>query len=108
MKTFNKAGLFFAMFALMATGPAFANRDAFVTACLESGNLKQAICECCADVGIAELSPAGFDYLTAMLKGDHDGADALRPTVPPHEIVKASMFMVNTPGRCAREASGKN
>ena len=91
------------VWTLALSGPVFADKEAFVEACLSSSNLERAICECCAAKAEAELSPLGFEFLTASLQGDHAKTAQLRGQLQIPEAMKTGMFMVNAPKRCAEE-----
>ena len=86
-----------------APGLVFADAEDFVQACLSSSNLAQPICECCAKKAQAELSTDGFQFLVASLQDNEQKTTQLRSKLPFTEALKAGMFMVNAPARCAAE-----
>ena len=86
-----------------AAGPA-----EFSAACLESTNLEKPICDCCAAKAQEELAPPAFDFVVASMEQDREATTRIRQQLSVQEAVKASMFMVSAPQRCARERRAPN
>ncbi len=106
----NKFVLTIAAFvlALVAYGDSGSgdNLNDFVEACISSTNLERPLCECVAKKANKELSPGGFAFLVASLKGDEAKAKALRSKLDMSEMTVAGMFMTKAPARCAKEMEG--
>ncbi|HFC54113.1 MAG TPA: hypothetical protein ENJ43_06735 [Gammaproteobacteria bacterium] len=79
----------------------------FVEACLESGNLSRAVCECTSRKASRELTPAGFEFLVATLRKEKDKTLELRRKLEQKEVVAAGKFMSHGPDMCARELGEK-
>ena len=93
-----------ALCALVGVGVAFAaSPEEFIAACQNSTNLDERVCGCCAAKAEAQLAPPAFDFVVASMNQDREKTAELRQKLSIEEAVQASMFMVNTPERCARE-----
>lgn len=80
---------------------AVADDSAFVTACMETSNLGEAICACTARKAREDLSETGYAFLLATLQQDEERAEELRGELRIQEAMQAGMFMVNAPKECA-------
>jgi hypothetical protein len=98
---------FFLMAALLGiTYPALGTEEKFTEACVASSNLEPHICACCAQKARARLSPLAFQFLIATLQDNQAAVDEMRPKLSVSESMQAGMFMVKTPGECAKELQG--
>ena len=83
------------------------DKKGFVGACMESGNLSRAVCECTSEKAASELSPAGFEFLVSTLKKDKERSLELRHKLEQKEVAAAGKFMSKGPDMCARELGEK-
>ncbi len=102
-----RLGSFFLMVALLGFAQsAPGTEEGFTEACVASSNLEPLICACCARKARARLSPLAFQFLIATLQDNQAAVDELRPKLSVPESMQAGMFMVKTPGECAKELQG--
>ncbi len=83
------------------------DREGFVRACLESGSLSRAVCECASEKAARELSPVGFEFLISTLEKDRQRSTELRRKMEQKELQAAGRFMSHGPDECARELGEK-
>ncbi len=88
-----------------AEGVAYSKTD-FVGACMASTNMGRSNCDCLADEAHKKLSPNGFSFLVAMLKGEKETVEMLRGKLAFTEMMDAGMFMTNHPARCGAKIKG--
>lgn len=75
--------------------------------CNQSLNLPAEICACMGAKSVSDLNDGERTFLLAMMQEDTGAADALRPTMPPGEIINAATFLRTSPVDCARELAGQ-
>lgn len=88
-------------------GPVYAqdgngNAQSIATACMVETNMPDGICICVGKRAVEDLGENGQLFLHALIVGNKDAADALRPQLPADQLIAASMFMVSVPQDCAR------
>ncbi len=83
------------------------DHEGFVTACLESGDLSRAVCECTSNKAARELSPTGFQFLVSTLKKEKEKSLELRSKLKQKEVATAGRFMSRGPAICAKELGEK-
>ena len=89
------------LFAALATLASCTGTSDFVAACIASTNMEKPMCECAGEKAKAELTPDGYALLLAILKKDEAAISGLREKVGMQESIKASVFMLQAPVRCA-------
>ena len=80
--------------------------DAFAKGCGSSTNLGEPTCTCLANKADHRLTPGGFSFLVASFNNDDAKTKELRGKLGVSELMKAGMFMVNTPKECVGETGG--
>ena len=63
-------------------------------------------CICLANKADHRLTPGGFSFLVASFNKDDAKTKELRGKLGVSELMKAGMFMVNTPKECVGETGG--
>ena len=79
--------------------------DRFTTACLESTNWSQPMCECMADRAKDELSEDARAFLLASLEGDEAEITESRAGLSMDDAMEAGLFMAEA-GSCAQSLEG--
>lgn len=95
------------LIAAMVTGlggPVYAqddNAQSIARACMAETNIPEGICTCVGKRAVEDLDENGQLFLHALIVGNKDAADTLRPQLPADQLIAASMFMVSAPQDCA-------
>jgi hypothetical protein len=76
--------------------------ERLATACSNTTNMSQPLCDCVAEDAESELSPTSLRLLVAMLEEDSSTAASLRRDASIEDVTKAATFMVRAPAACAR------
>lgn len=76
--------------------------ERLATACNNTSNMGQALCDCVAEEAESDLSPTSLRLLVAMLEQDSTTAATIRRDASIEEVTTAATFMVRGPAACAR------
>lgn len=69
--------------------------------CGTTTNMGAAVCRCIGEKAETELKGETHELLIAMLEKQDQRSAELRAKLPVQEVMKAGMFMVNTPKTCS-------
>lgn len=76
--------------------------ERLATACNNTSNMGQPLCDCVAEEAKSDLSPTSLRLLVAMLEQDSTTAASIRRDASIEEVTTAATFMVRGPAACAR------
>ena len=83
-----------------AGGDNAGNANRVAELCGTTTNMSASVCRCIGEKAKTELQGETHDLLVAILEKQDERAAELRVKLPVQEVMKAGMFMVNTPKTC--------
>jgi len=96
------------LLSLVVSGESFAGQKSkIISLCNSEMNMPGKMCDCLGEES-SVLSEQERSMVIAMLSKDKAAADKLRSTMPVNSALASSMFIVNTPNKCARKLESAN